>query len=433
MKDIKAVVCCIVDYGKFTFVAECMAQKCSRVFYHTPMDKEFIDPNDCVKGEGLPNIERLDDIFDPDFFPEIDLFIFPDIGFGPTQRYLRSVGKIVWGAMGGGDLELYRTEFLDVVKKMGLETVSSVRLRGLTNLTSYLRNQEDVWVKINRYRAVMETRKHIDFAHSREWLSALAVRLGGIREQVTFLVQNKIDADIEIGYDGWCVDGKYPSASMQGYEAKNELYLGTVLPINKTPKLVLDVNEAMAPVLKKYGYRNFIATEIRKKEDKFYYIDPTHRMPGLTGDQLPESCSNLPEVIWAGANGVLIEPKFTCKFAAVATLHYKNHVAHEWFTLHIPDKVRKWFKLYHFCKVNDYYEFIPSVPFECDEAGTVIGLGDTVEQAIEHLKKNLKEIEDEPVTTDLSGFADLIEQIKTAQKQGVHFTSRPLPPKTIAL
>ena len=427
MKAIEDVTVCVVDYGKFTFLAEKFAEKAFKTYYHTPFDREFVDVNDCVKGTGLPGVERLDDFLDPNVFPEIDLFVFPDIGLTGVQRHLRELGKAVWGAMGATELELSRTKFIKTVESLGLSTVTSVTVKGVTNLALHLKDKKEKWIKMNRFRACMETWHHIDMDHSRHKLDSLSVRLGAVKEHVIFVVQDTIDSDVEIGYDGWCVDGNYPEKTFQGYELKNELYLGSVLSDDKLPDQIKTVNDAMAPLLADYGYRNFIATEIRVKDDIPYYIDPTHRMPGLTGDQLPETCENLAEVIWHGANGELIEPNFICKFSAVATLHYKNHVPHEWFSLNIPDDVRRWFKLYHFCKIDGRYAFIPSVPFECDEPGTVIGIGDSIEDAIDHLKENLECIRDEPVSAEVEGFSDLIKQVDEAQKMGMKFSKKPLP------
>ncbi|MDE2099812.1 MAG: hypothetical protein KGL39_21345 [Patescibacteria group bacterium] len=428
MKDISEVVCCVVDYGKFTLLGEAMGEKCKKAYYSTPTNREFQDLNDCAKGDGVGGIERLDDFLDPDRVDEIDLYVFPDVGFAAEQRLLRSLGKAVWGAMGAGRYELYRTQFLDLLKEIGLRAPPSLKIRGLTNLAEHLRKTSKKWIKINRYRAVMETWFHKDFEHSRQKLDALAVRLGGLKDQVPFVVQDEIDSDIEVGYDGWSIDGRFPSSSFQGYELKNELYLGSVLKREQLPTLVRNVNRAMAPVLEEFGYRNFIATEIRGP----YFIDPTLRMPGLTGDQLPCTCRNLPEIIWAGANGKLIEPDWGAKFAAVATLHYKDHTSHQWFSVRIPERVRQWVKLYHFCASGDLYHFIPSVPFECDEAGTVVGMGDTIEQAIDQCKANFDELEAEPLTAEIEGFADLLEQIQDAEEKGIEFTDQEVPdPQTV--
>ena len=65
-------------------------------------------------------------MLDPEHFDEIDLWIFPDIGWGGTQKTLRKMGKAVWGSMGGDDFELYRTRFLDLLKQLKLPVCHSM-------------------------------------------------------------------------------------------------------------------------------------------------------------------------------------------------------------------------------------------------------------------------------------------------------------------
>jgi hypothetical protein len=433
MKDVSEITVCTIDYGKFIWLAERMGEVCAKSYYYSPFEWEFEDIYDTARGDGLFHCERLDEFMEPSVLRDIDLFIFPDIGYGGLQRYLRSIGKAVWGSMGASELELYRTRFITMLKQLGLPMVPSVKKVGLTALAEHLKTVKDKWIKINRYRAVMETWHHQDYDHSMQKLDSMAVRLGGLKEHAVFVVQDTIDSDVEIGYDGWTVNGRYPSSSFQGYELKNELYLGSVLKREKLPKQVQEINEAVAPLLSEYQYRNFIATEIRVKDDVPHFIDPTNRTPGLTGDHLARSCKNLPEVIWRGANGELVDPEFIAEFAAVATLHCKTHVTGEWFTLNIPEEVRPWTSLYHYCIVDGLYHFIPSPPLDCDEPGVVMGLGDTIEDAIEHLQANMEKLKDEPVSAEIEGFAELLNEVKSAEKEGMEFTTQEIPEPSIVM
>jgi hypothetical protein len=257
----------------------------------------------------------------------------------------------------------------------------------------------------------------------------LACEFGGLESEVVFVVQEPIPNAQEIGYDGLCVDGDFPSQSYQGYEAKNELYLGSLLQADKLPDCVKEVNEAMSPVLAEYGYRNFWATEIRKVGDKFYFIDPTARQAGQTMEHQYLNCSNLPEVIWSGANGDLLTPEFIAPFAAEATLHHKDGC--EWRVLQIPEEARDHVKLTHFCEGGDGLYHFP--PGKNDEVGVVLGLGDSVEEALEDLKEYFELLEGEPVEIRLHAFADLLEQIKEAEKDGMEFGDDALPKPEIAL
>lgn len=427
MKELPEVTVCVVDYGKFIELTRAFAGKCRKVYYHSPMDREFQDINDCAKGDGIDGVERLDSFLDPEILKEIDLFVFPDIGFDGTQRHLRELGKAVWGALGAGDLELYRTRFINFLKQSGLPLVPSEKVVGLVDLWEHLKTVEDKWIKVNRYRACLETYHHRDFDHSVRKLEEWAVRFGGLKDRIVFVVQDTIDCDVEIGYDGWTVDGRFPEQSFQGYELKNELYLGSLLAYDDLPEEVRQVNDALAPVLADFGSRSFLATEIRIKDKVPYFIDLTARMAGLTQDPLPELCTNLADVIWNGANGNLIWPEYEHNFVAVATLHCSDHVRNQWFTLRVPEKVRRWTKLYHYCEADGLYHFIPSVPLECDEAGVIIGAGNSIKEAIDHLNENFKELESEPLNAETLSFTDLLKQIRSAEDEGVEFTAQKIP------
>jgi hypothetical protein len=430
VKDISEVVVCVVDYGRFLFLAECFVGVAKKVLFCSPSDREFKDVRDCEKGTGIPGIERIDSFLDPHVLPRIDLFVFPDIGFAGAQLYLRSIGKAVWGAMGVNDLELSRTDFLDFLDQVGLEKIPSVKVKGLTNLCLHLQEHKDKWIKVNHYRAQMETWHHIDFDRSEEKLVGLSAEFGGLKEEIMFVVQDALDAD-EIGYDGWSVDGGYPSCSFQGYELKNELYLGSMLEYEDLPEQVIEVNEAMAPLFSEAGYRQFVATEIRVKDKVGRFIDPTFRLAGLTQEQLSTTCSNLPDVIWSGANGVLIEPEFICKYVAVATMHYTDHAKERWFCLKVPEEKREFFKFYHYCQRDGMLHFIPCFPFD-NEAGVVIGGGDSVGEAIDNLKENFEVMADEPLRIDVAGFAELLEQIQEAEDEGMEFSDQEIPePETV--
>jgi hypothetical protein len=422
-KAVEEVIACVIDYGTFTALADKLAETMQKVYYYSPAEKEYKSIQDAMMGFGLKRVIKLEDFFDPDVFDTIDLFIFPDIGYGGLQRHLVSLGKAVWGSMGADELELYRDFFIQTLKEVGLPIAKSKTIQGLTALGNYLKNVDNKWIKINCFRDNMETWYHLNYIHSARRLENLAIIFGGAKEQVTFVVQNVIDSDMECGYDGWCINGQYPSKSFQGYEKKNELYLGSLLQDKDLPEEIQFVNERMAPVLEEYGYKNWWATEIRVSKGVPYFIDPTARHPGQSGEHQWETCLNLADVIWQGANDIIIEPKFGWAFAAEATVHYdamscNPAVAAEWKTLEIPKNIQRWFKPYHYCIVDGIYQFMPE---KNDEVGVIIGVGDSIKEAIDKLKKHLDIFDELPVYANIAGFVDLLESIKEAAKQGIKF------------
>ncbi len=425
MKDVSEVVACVCDYGTFVSIAQRLAKDFKKVFYHSPVAEEFLTVHKSILGDGVPEIERIDDVDDPDFSKQIDAWIFPDIRFVGLQKRLRAEGKAVWGAFGVDELELMRTKFIDTIEELGLPVVKSVTLHGLTALSEHLKKVNKKYVKLNKFRGDFESFEHIDFAHSEREIERLAKLWGGVKEFPAFVVQDKIDTDIEVGYDGFSIDGRFPQKSFYGYEDKNSLYLGSVRNYEDLPKSVRQVNEAMAPILEQAGYRNFIATEIRYvSPTEFYFIDPTMRMPGQTGEQLLNTCKNLGECIYKGALGEMIVPEFLGNFAAAATITNTAGSAEDWKVLRVPEEAREWTHLTHFCQVDDICHFPPG---RLNELGVVVGYGDSIDKAIESLKEHLDLFKDEPVSYETDGFYDLIKSIKSAEDEGLIFSDEEIP------
>lgn len=424
MKAPENVTACVVDYGNFLCLAEKLGETYRKVYYYSPHETEYREVARCVLGEGIPTIERCNEPLD--LIGKVDLWVFPDIGFTGLQRHLVTQGAAVWGSRDVTNIELERSTFLKVLNEVGLPVAPSTVVNGLGSLTTLLKKAHDKWVKVDCYRENMETWHHIDYEHSLPMLRHLASTFGGASESITFVVQDPIPNAQECGYDGFCIDGRFPRVSFQGYEKKNELYLGSALPAREHPQAVQMVNAAMAPFLKAQRYRNFFATEIRDE----YFIDPTPRMAGQSQEHLLETCTNLAEVIWAGANGELVEPEFSAKFAASATLHYKEVPGENWKALTIPQGIQRWFKLANHCRVGETYHFPPG---RNDEVGVVIGIGNSVEKAIGAVQTHLEAVKDEPIEANLKEFADLLADIEKAQAAGDKFSDKPLPSAEVVL
>lgn len=423
-KETSDVVALVCDYSYFASVPRALAPHFKQVYYATPIDTEFKDVDKCVIGDGQENVERMDDWLAPKNLANIDLIIFPDLDFSPLQQHLRDIGKSVWGSMAAADIELYRSGFLKLVERLGLPVAKSKTIYGVSALAEHLKSVDDQWVKVNRFRMQTETFHHQNFAHSAPKLDSLAKRFGGVKEKIVFVVQDHIETGIEIGYDGWCIDGQFPDKAFAGFELKNELYLGALLDYSALPEQVREVNAAMAPVLKECGYRNFMSTEIRVKDGVGYFIDPTMRCAGLTMEHQFANCENIADVIWHGSNGDVVQPKFVHSVAAEATLHYDNHEDDSWKVLNVPESSLDRVFLSGFCFSDGLFHFPPA---PLDEVGVVIGLGGSIDESIADLKENFDVIEAEPISIRVDGFNELLESIHDAEAAGMKFSDSETP------
>lgn len=424
-KDVSDVTACVVDHGLFLPLALKLGEQFKRVLYYSPWEKGFPVLNDVIIGDGYESqmVERVDDIWE--HLKEIDLFIFLDIQHSGLQQHLESIGKAVWGSREGDDMELKRTYFKELQSSLGMKVPFYDTIRGISNLRSYLKEHDDRYVKISRFRGCMETWHHITYDLSRQKLDQLAVKFGPLQDSVPFVVEAPIKTDIEVGYDGFTIDGQFPAFGVQGFEVKDRALIGAVQKYSEMPDEVTSVNEAIAPALKNYRVRNFFSTEIRVADGESYLIDPTLRCPSPCIEIQMELWSNLAEFIWAGANGELVDPEPVAMFGVEAVIDHHGDES-EWRTLEIPRAAEQWTKIYNCCK-HDGLTCIPPLPHSHDSIGFVVGIGDTLEDAISHLKENAEKLKEQPMTIHLEGLYNALSEIHEAEKKGIKFSKDELP------
>ena len=106
--DLSQVTAMVVDPGTAVDFARVLGKAYKKVYYCNP---SWVDArpivNEHVLGYGYDEIEIC---FSPfEHFDDVNLFVFPYVGFGGMQDHLASIGKAVWGSRSKGeDLELNR-------------------------------------------------------------------------------------------------------------------------------------------------------------------------------------------------------------------------------------------------------------------------------------------------------------------------------------
>jgi hypothetical protein len=423
MTDLSDKICCVVDHGLFVELAIRLSRDFGKVYYHVPWERGFPIVNEAVIGNGFDEITWVDEIWD--VLDEVDLFVFPDVLHSGLQLHLASLGKRVWGSRKGDSLEIGRAKLKKVQEELGMHHPKYEIVRGLDNLRSFLKENSDKYVKVSKFRGMMETFHHTEYAQTEPILDQLAVKFGSVKNAMPFLVETPVETDIEVGYDGYCVDGAFPAFGIQGYEVKDKSLIASVQKYSDMPKEITIVNQVLAPVLKIYGYRNFWSTEIRVKDGNSYLIDPCCRAPSPCLEIQLELWENLGEILWHGAAGELVDQKPAAQFGVEAIIDH-NGDEHSWRTLEVPDKVRRWVKLYNVARVDGTY-VMPPFPHSCDAIGAVVGIGDTLPEAIDQLISHVAALKDQPVTVKVESLYDGLEEIQQAEKKGLEFSDQPVP------
>lgn len=421
------VVCAVIDNGLFLPIAQKLGEQFKHVYFWSPWEGVAPKMQHGLIGDGFENLERVPDIWG--IKKKCDLFVFPDVGFSGLQRELVSQGYPVWGHHGSDELETKRGLFLEQLEEVGMLVPKYQVVTGITALKEHLRNEEDKWVKMSKWRGDWETFHWRDWKHDEAALDGYAYRFGPAKELMKFYVFDAIETDIEDGIDTYCIDGQFPKTVMHGIECKDRSYLCSVQAMEDIDERVRIVPEKFGPVLGSYGYRGFFSCEVRIKDENSYFIDPTCRAASPPSQVMTELFENLGEIIWEGANGNLVEPEPTAQFGVQALIR-ADRDPDEWEVLDVPNEIRQWLKCGFACEIDGRICIPPHV------LGGMIGwltaTGDTMEDAIDNLKAYAKELPD-GLDCDVDSLAKLLQQADEAAEQGITFTSQEIPKPEVVL
>lgn len=426
MKDLSQVKACVIDKGQFPFLADLLGRSMDKVWYANPSaETAFPKLRDGSIGRGFETFT-----YTPDFWKiknQCDLFVFPDVGFTGLQAELQSQGFSIWGQNGQDILETDRGRFIEKLTELGLEVVPHVVIKGMENLRVHLRDKEDKYIKVSKWRGDWET------FHWRNWtsdsgeLDQKAYLLGPLKEILTFYVFDSIPTDVEDGIDTHCIDGALPKLVMHAMEWKDKGFLAAMQKLS-------DVDEGMQTALRGFaatleGYRQFLSTEARLVDEQTYFIDPTMRAGSPPSQLQCELVGNLAQIIWSGANGELVEPEPTANFA-VQCLISCDREPDETVTLEIPKSIRPYVK----SSFSLEYEGNILIPPNHlgHMTGWLVACGDTIQEAIDTLKERREEL---PcgVDCDVMALAHLLEEAQEAKKLGVEITEQTIPEPEVVL
>src|SRR6516162_5422708 len=267
----KTLLC--YDHGLFLQLARVLAKDFGRVIYYVPWESGYPRSNIPRIGDGFPEIER---VLSPwSYYDEIDVWCFPDCYEGDLQDFLVSQGKRVWGCRSGEFLELDRVASKEHSKELGIDIGNYEAVTGTDALKEYLKRHDDVYLKLSSYRGDTETMHIPNFAAGEIQIDELERNLGAKKKVMEFVVEDAINEAIEVGWDGFVIDGQFPKNAILGVEMKDKAYVGKTMKYERLPERVRDVNAKLAPTLQKVGYRGFMSTELRCTGDgKAYLIDP---------------------------------------------------------------------------------------------------------------------------------------------------------------
>ena len=399
--------------GIFVEMAKRLAKDFGRVLYCNDWVGSYPTSRGLVVGQGDPDFERVVDPWA--YADEIDLWMFPDVYNAGLHTYLRSQGKRVWGCGAAGSmLELDRVATKNMMAKAGLPVGGFTEINGITDLRAHLKKNKNQFVKLggrHGERGDIETLNAPNYEHAEPVLDELEHRLGARAHVMDFVVEDAIDPAIESGWDGVAVDGEFWSKTMCGIEKKDAAYVCKVIDRAQVPKQVQAVNEAVSDYMRKNKYRGSWSTEVRIAPDgKGYLIDGTARCGSPPSELMQIMCNNLSEVIWEGADGVLLEPDFgDNKWGAEVLLHSTwadSNYAH----IRFPKEYRENIKLRHYT-VIDGSVYVSPQSTGMPEIGAVVATGKTAKEAIDKAKAIAGKIESHQLEIPVDSMDEALEDL----------------------
>jgi len=197
----------VYDNGSFFELALRLARDFERVLYYLPWKAAFPRSAQALIGSGFDGVERVLDFWEA--VPDVDLFVFPDTYDADLQDHLKSLGKLVWGNGASQKLELDRWYMRGLQKDLGMNFPRTRKVKGVDKLVEMMEKEKDFFVKTSTFRGDMETYHHCSYPLSKPWVDELRHWLGPRQQTVEFIVESKVEG-VEVGYDGFSVDGEYP-------------------------------------------------------------------------------------------------------------------------------------------------------------------------------------------------------------------------------
>lgn len=373
------------DYGLFTALAETLAHSFGTTYYYSPWKSDIPEKWRKQIGLGLPGVTRVDDFFF--FVDKADLIVFPDIYDGDLQIYLEDRGKRVWGSRQGDLLERFRVSAKQHMKEKGLTIGPYDVVIGCDALRDYLRHHPNVWVKCSDTRGLFETFFAPTYRVVETKIDQIAYELGPDKDDEEFVCEQAIEDAVEVGWDGYCIDGQYPSACTIGIEAKNEAYVGKFLPRSRWPNQIADINEKMADTLEEAGYRNAFCIEHRlTKDGKAYILDPCCRFGSPPNELLQMMYKNIAEIIWYGAEGICVDSEPAGKYGVQIMLHAED-AKDRWLPVYFPPEIREHVKLQK-ARRKAGVDYVRGTK----QVGAVVAVGDSLDDVIDEVQELVKQV-----------------------------------------
>ena len=306
-----------------------------------------------------------------------------------------------------------------MLAKLGLPVGPYSHGIGLDTLENELKKSKDKYVKFpGSYRGIAETKHHYDWEKTkREWWGELLSGLGPDQDTIPWIVETPIKHTMEVAADQLCVNGEYSTPTLVGIEAKDSAYIGKIY--QEVPKCLEETNKKLTPYMRSCNAKTFFSPELMLGEDgKAYLTDPCLRTGHPVSAVQLRIYKNLCDYIIRMTKGTNPIMAIECSHKYGIALEIKSDQLDDgWLEIQFDEKRRHTIHLQCARKVKDSYYVIPKSFI----AATVVGLGDTVEEAEKEIYKTLESFSCAGMSYDLNSIEKIKETMKKGKNCGIDF------------
>ena len=416
MNDLNTKSVCIVDSGVFQEIARSLSRTFGRVYYTSPWVADYPSSYKTNLGEGFPNFERVNDIWE--IVDDVDLFVFTDLHQGTLQEYLQTKGKRVFGSRNADELECDRTDAKKHFDDLGISQAPYVIAHGMDELREYIksRGNSKLWIKINRTRGDTETFSVEGYDLCKNRLDVMEAEYGPIAAERDFVVEDDLPDTLDIAIDTYCIDGTYPLRAMLGVEQKDQGYVCAVKDWSQMPPALVDIYDKLSPTLGLYQYRNLFALESRVGANGIWLADPCCRFGSPVSELELDLIENLPEIMWEGANGTMVEPLYKAKYGCEVLIK-SGWSPEKPMLIKFPEEYRDQIKLRYAAQFGNDTWILPQNSGE--EVGAIVAYGNSLEDCMAEVNEIGKQVKGTQLTVTTGSMDDLNESLQDLASWGI--------------
>ena len=407
----------IIDNGNFVELAILLAKKHKVGYFCEYTDMGFPPANYYYIGRGFDEFERVYDIWE--FLKDTTHVLFTDVYHGNLATELRRQGKKVYSSFYGEEMELDRVMMKELLTELGMDVGKYKVVKGIKALREYLKEHENIWVKVSRLRGLTESFKSPNYKLIEPYIDSLQQDLSPLSEEIDFICEDDLPDMVEVGMDTWCVNGRFPNITGGGIEIKDLGYISICQAYDKFPKQLTEINEKLSKKASEVGYNGAFATEVRIDKTHNYLMDFTARFPCPDSFLQMYQYKNFDDIILGTAEGRIVDAEPIMPIGAEIII-LSSWAEKHFQPIYIPDEIREQVKLKNLTKVNGNLYVIPCTT-GLVEIGSCVACGNTVEEAIENVKKVAEKIEGIKIEFNMDAFNKVEEQIEKLDKLGINF------------